>query len=75
MGPRQKAAILIISDAAAKDPTLDRTGALAPVLARECKWDTSQFASFRTTFSRFNKQFATGRMAPFGTIWSCLVPW
>ncbi|KAJ5990230.1 hypothetical protein N7522_010437 [Penicillium canescens] len=40
MESNQKAAILIISDTAFKDPTLDRTaGVLAPIFAREGKWE------------------------------------
>ena len=41
MESKRKAAILIISDTASEDPTYDRTaGALAPILAREGKWET-----------------------------------
>ncbi|KAJ6065155.1 hypothetical protein N7444_000808 [Penicillium canescens] len=65
MESNQKAAILIISDTAFKDPTLDRTaGVLAPIFAREGKWEPLQFASFRTMFPKSSKQFATGLMAP-----------
>jgi gephyrin len=40
MESKRKAAILIISDKASEDPTLDRTaGALTPILAREGKWE------------------------------------
>lgn len=38
----KRAAILIISDEASKDPTLDRAAsALAPILAKEEKWELS----------------------------------
>lgn len=40
MDPKLKAAILIVSDTAAQDPASDRTArALAPILAREGKWE------------------------------------
>ncbi|KAJ5371033.1 MoeA C-terminal domain IV [Penicillium cataractarum] len=39
--PRLKAAILIVSDTASKDPASDKTAnALAPILAAEGKWET-----------------------------------
>jgi gephyrin len=42
MEQKKKATILIVSDAASRDPTFDRTaGELVPVLAMERKWETS----------------------------------